>query len=57
VPGTLEEALQEPEGDPIIAEALGEHTFRRDLEAKRLEWAECRIQVTSWQLDRYLTML
>ena len=57
LPGTLEEALQELERDEVIAEALGEHTFRRYLEAKRLEWDEYRIQVTSWELDRYLTML
>jgi glutamine synthetase len=57
LPGTLEEALQELEQDEVIAEALGEHTFRRYLEAKRLEWDEYRIQVTAWELDRYLTML
>jgi len=57
LPGTLEEALQELEKDEVIAEALGEHTFRRYLEAKRLEWDEYRIQVTSWELQRYLTTL
>jgi glutamine synthetase len=57
LPGTLEEALQELEGDEVIAESLGEHTFRRYLEAKHLEWNEYRIQVTPWELDRYLTML
>jgi glutamine synthetase len=57
LPGTLEEALQELERDQVIAQALGEHTFRRYLEAKRLEWDEYRIQVTAWELDRYLTML
>ncbi len=57
LPGTLEEALKELEQDEVIAEALGEHTFRRYLEAKRLEWDEYRIQVTPWELDRYLTTL
>lgn len=57
LPGTLEEALQELEQDQVIAEALGGHTFRRYLEAKRLEWDEYRIQVTAWELDRYLTTL
>jgi len=57
LPGTLEEALQELEQDTVIAETLGEHTFRRYLDAKRLEWNEYRIQVTSWELDRYLTTL
>ena len=57
LPGTLEEALQELEEDSVVAEALGEHTFRRYLDAKRLEWDEYRSQVTSWELDRYLTTL
>jgi len=57
LPGTLEEALQELERDEVIAEAFGEHTFRRYLEVKRLEWDEYRIQVTSWELNRYLTTL
>ena len=57
LPGTLEEALQELERDQVIAAAFGEHTFRRYLEAKRLEWDEYRIQVSSWELNRYLTSL
>jgi len=57
LPGTLDEALQEMEQDEVIAQALGEHTFRRYLEAKRREWDEYRIQVTPWELDRYLTTL
>jgi glutamine synthetase len=57
LPGTLEEALQELEQDQVIAEVLGEHTFRRYVEGKRLEWDEYRIQVTAWELDRYLTTL
>jgi glutamine synthetase len=57
LPGTLEEALVELEKDQVIAKALGEQTFRRYLEAKRLEWDEYRIQVTPWELERYLTTL
>jgi len=57
LPGTLEEALQELEQNQVIAEALGEHTFRRYVDAKLLEWDEYRIQVTQWELDRYLTTL
>jgi glutamine synthetase len=57
LPGTLEEALQELEQDEVIAQALGSHTFLRYLEAKRLEWDEYRIQVTPWELERYLTTL
>jgi glutamine synthetase len=54
LPGTLEEALNELEQDEVIAEALGEHMFRRYLNAKRAEWDEYRIQVSAWELNRYL---
>lgn len=57
LPGSLEEALHELEHDAVIAKALGSHTFQRYLEAKRLEWDEYRIQVTPWELERYLTTL
>jgi glutamine synthetase len=57
LPGTLEEALQELERDEVIAAAFGEHTFRRYLEAKRQEWDEYRIQVSSWEIGRYLRVL
>jgi glutamine synthetase len=57
LPGTLEEALQDMEQDQVIANVLGEHTFRRYLDAKRLEWDEYRTQVTAWELSRYLTTL
>jgi glutamine synthetase len=57
LPGTLEEALQALEQDKVIAEALGEQTFRRYVEAKRLEWDEYRAQVTAWELNRYLATL
>jgi len=57
LPGTLDEALQALQEDEVIAEALGEHTFQRYIDAKRLEWDEYRIQVTPWELDRYLATL
>ena len=41
----------------VIAQALGEHTFRGYLEAKRPDWDEYRVQVTPWELERYLTTL
>jgi glutamine synthetase len=57
LPDTLAEALQELERDTVIAAVFGEHTFRRYLEAKRLEWDEYRIQVSTWELNRYLATL
>jgi glutamine synthetase len=54
LPGTLGEALDELERDPVIRDALGEHVFSHYLEAKRAEWDEYRTQVTEWEVARYL---
>jgi glutamine synthetase len=54
LPGTLAEALDELEQDEVIKEALGPDIVRAFLRAKRAEWDEYRIQVTSWELERYL---
>jgi glutamine synthetase len=54
LPGTLREALDELSADRVIAEALGEHVFERFVEAKTEEWDEYRMQVTAWEVERYL---
>ncbi|HSM37886.1 MAG TPA: glutamine synthetase, partial [Candidatus Limnocylindrales bacterium] len=54
LPGTLREAIAELEADPVIADALGEHVFERFVEAKNDEWDEYRMQVTTWEVERYL---
>jgi glutamine synthetase len=54
LPGTLGEAIDELERDPVIAEALGDHVLSHYVAAKRTEWDEYRTQVTGWELDRYL---
>jgi glutamine synthetase len=54
LPGTLREALDELSRDEVIREALGEHIFERFVEAKNEEWDEYRMQVSAWEVDRYL---
>jgi len=54
LPGTLAEALDELEGDPVIQGALGAGITETLLRARRAEWDEYRIQVTPWELERYL---
>ena len=54
LPGTLGEALDELEKDEVIKEALGEHVFGHFVEAKRAEWDEYRMQVSDWEVDKYL---
>ncbi len=55
LPGSLEEALQEFAADEVIQSALGAHVCEWFMEAKRAEWNEYRMQVTPWELERYLT--
>jgi glutamine synthetase len=57
LPGTLEEAIDELERDELLKTALGPHTYQLYIEAKRREWDEYRIQVTDWELARYLQTL
>lgn len=54
LPASLDEAIQEFGKDDLMREVLGKHTYERYLEAKKVEWDEYRIQVTGWELDRYL---
>ncbi|GIW20634.1 MAG: glutamine synthetase [Chloroflexota bacterium] len=54
LPGTLAEAIDELEKDPVVCEALGDHVLSHFVEAKRAEWDEYRTQVTQWEIDRYL---
>ncbi len=37
--------------------ALGDHIFERYVELKREEWEEYRVQVSQWELERYLPVL
>lgn len=57
LPASLYEAIGEFEKDKLMKDALGKHTYERYLEAKRAEWDEYQIQVTKWELDRYLEIL
>jgi glutamine synthetase len=54
LPGTLGEAIGELERNDVIREALGDHVFSHFVEAKRREWDEYRMQVSDWEIDRYL---
>src|SRR5687767_2129644 len=57
LPGTLGEAVEELAGSELMRKALGEHIHERYVELKRREWDDYRIQLTQWELDRYLAVL
>ena len=54
LPGSLKEALDCLDADPVIQEALGPHVYDRFMAAKTQEWDEYRLQVSDWEVDRYL---
>ncbi|MEN8222757.1 MAG: type I glutamate--ammonia ligase [Acidobacteriota bacterium] len=55
LPGSLSEALDSMEKDPLIRSVLGEHIYTNYLKAKRDEWREYIQQVHSWEQDHYLS--
>ena len=54
LPGSLAEAIAALEDSQLMRETLGDHIFKCFIDAKRQEWEEYRIQVTDWELNRYL---
>ena len=57
LPETLGEAVEELAGSKLMRKALGDHIFDRYVELKQKEWDEYRVQLTQWELDRYLGVL
>ncbi len=54
IPHSLWETLQELKKDKVIKSALGNHTYEKYIEAKNKEWNEYSIQVSKWEIDKYL---
>jgi len=57
LPETLGEAIELTAESELVLRTLGEHMFNRYVEIKRQEWEDYRVQVTRWELDRYLPIL
>jgi len=57
LPETLGEAIDALAESELARKALGPHIFDRYVELKRKEWDEYRVQLTGWELDRYLSVL
>jgi glutamine synthetase len=56
LPETLGEAIDEMSRSEVVEKALGGHIFSRYIDLKRAEWDDYRVQVTPWELDRYLSV-
>jgi glutamine synthetase len=57
LPETLGEAIDELAGSELVRKALGSHIFDTYVRLKRKEWDEYRVQLTEWEMRRYLKVL
>ncbi len=56
LPASLREALMELENDDVVKGALGSSLYEAFMRAKWSEWDDYRLNVTDWELGRYLEM-
>jgi len=54
LPENLGQAVDALESDEVVMDALGPHTAEKFVEAKRQEFEEYLVEVSDWELDRYL---
>jgi glutamine synthetase len=57
LPETLGEAIDEFSQSDLMRRAFGDHIFDNYVKLKRKEWDEYRVQLTEWELNRYLSTL
>ncbi|MBU2536667.1 MAG: glutamine synthetase family protein [Chloroflexota bacterium] len=57
LPASLLEAILLTEKSELVQKALGDHVFNAFIENKKIEWDQYRIQVTDYELKRYLPIL
>ncbi len=54
LPNSLWEALEELKSSKIVYETLGKSLFEKYIEIKTKEWNEFKMQVTGWEIKKYL---
>ena len=57
LPNNLYEAIRVTEASALVREALGDHIFERFVTNKLNEWYEYREQVTSYEIEKYFSVL
>lgn len=55
LPESLDRALDALEEDEVIQSALGPVIFDRFMNSRRMEWQEYCLEVTTWELEKYLS--
>jgi glutamine synthetase len=54
LPKNLGDAVEALEADEVVLDGLGEHVAEKFIEAKNQEFTEYLVDVSEWELDRYL---
>lgn len=54
LPYSLWQAVSEMKKGDFVKSVLGEHTCKKYIDAKTIEWDDFRINVTDWELKRYM---
>lgn len=57
LPSNLADAIELTENSEVVRKALGEHVFKNFIANKKIEWDRFRIQVTDYEIKRYLPLL
>jgi glutamine synthetase len=57
LPSNLLEAVEIAEKSDVVKRALGEHIFNAFIENKKKEWDQFRIQITQYEIEKYLPIL
>ncbi|WP_424244427.1 glutamine synthetase [Elusimicrobium posterum] len=57
LPGYLSSATRNTKSSELVKHVLGKHTFDKFIVNKEIEWDQFRLHVSSYELDRYLSML
>lgn len=56
IPKSLWEAIEALKDNEILRDILGDHTFQNYVDAKKREWEEYSIQVSAWEIDKYMEL-
>jgi glutamine synthetase len=57
LPGSLIEAIALTEKSELVREALGDHIFNNFITSKKVEWDQYRVNVSEWELEKFLNVL
>ena len=57
LPSSLWEAIKLTEKSELVRRALGDHVFDAFIKNKKIEWDQHRVQVTEYELKKYLPLL